>query len=308
MAALAAGQARLQREAAGDPAGGRRSHPGSGAAEKGPARRLRARHLPGRRPADLPQADRRRRDRRAGRRDGLHDRPRPRELAPRPGVLLQARRRADVRHGAVLPDRAGQPARPGRPRDRLDAHHLPRAARSPASRSTARRSRSRRPRTSPACWTSPAARWHDHHQLRRVGRTTCRASRSTARRARSACPTRTPSAGRCASGWRGDKEWRDVPLTHGYAENSRGLGVADMARAIREGRPHRASGELAYHVLDVMAAFEEASTAAATWRSPAARRGSRRCPRAEPRGRRLIVRPRTYPKCNYSAGLTRPTS
>jgi hypothetical protein len=33
-----------------------------------------------------------------------------------------------------------------------------------------------------------------------------------------------------------------------------------MAAAIREGRPHRASGELAYHVLDVMTAFEEAST------------------------------------------------
>jgi predicted dehydrogenase len=58
-----------------------------------------------------------------------------------------------------------------------------------------------------------------------------------------------------------DQEWRDVRLTHGYTENSRGLGVADMASAIREGRPHRASGELAFHVLDVMAAFEEASTA-----------------------------------------------
>ena len=56
-----------------------------------------------------------------------------------------------------------------------------------------------------------------------------------------------------------DKAWRDVPLTHGYTENSRGLGVADMAGAIREDRPHRASGELAFHVLDVMAAFEEAS-------------------------------------------------
>ena len=56
-----------------------------------------------------------------------------------------------------------------------------------------------------------------------------------------------------------DKAWRDVPLTHGYTENSRGLGVADMAGAIREDRPHRASGELAYHVLDVMAAFEDAS-------------------------------------------------
>ena len=118
------GQARLHREAARHAAGGRRGHPGAGAG-KGAARRLRARHLPGRRPADLPQADRRRRDRRAGRGDGVHDRPRPRGLASRPGVLLQARRRADVRHGTVLPDRAGQPARPDRPRHRLGAHHLP---------------------------------------------------------------------------------------------------------------------------------------------------------------------------------------
>ena len=58
----------------------------------------------------------------------------------------------------------------------------------------------------------------------------------------------------------GEGEWREVPLTHGHTENSRGLGVADMASAIRDDRPHRASGELAYHVLDVMAAFEEAST------------------------------------------------
>jgi predicted dehydrogenase len=34
--------------------------------------------------------------------------------------------------------------------------------------------------------------------------------------------------------------------------SARGTGVLDMARAIREGRPHRGSGELAYHVLDVM--------------------------------------------------------
>jgi predicted dehydrogenase len=60
--------------------------------------------------------------------------------------------------------------------------------------------------------------------------------------------------------WRtGAAGWRDVPLTHGYAQNSRGIGVADMAYALRSGRPHRASGELAYHVLDVMhAVFESA--------------------------------------------------
>jgi len=54
-------------------------------------------------------------------------------------------------------------------------------------------------------------------------------------------------------------DWKEVPLTHSYRENSRGLGVADMAAAIRSSRPHRASGELAFHVLDIMEAVEDAS-------------------------------------------------
>ncbi len=57
----------------------------------------------------------------------------------------------------------------------------------------------------------------------------------------------------------GDPTWEDVPLTHGFTDNSRGLGVADLARAIREGSPARASGDLAYHVLDVMHATLESS-------------------------------------------------
>ena len=57
----------------------------------------------------------------------------------------------------------------------------------------------------------------------------------------------------------GEDEWKDVPLTHGYAENSRGLGVAGMAAALTTGRKHRASGELAFHVLDLMHAFHDAS-------------------------------------------------
>jgi len=56
-----------------------------------------------------------------------------------------------------------------------------------------------------------------------------------------------------------DKEWKEMPLSHGYAENTRGLGVADMAAALRTGRKHRASGELAFHVLDIMQAFHESS-------------------------------------------------
>lgn len=50
----------------------------------------------------------------------------------------------------------------------------------------------------------------------------------------------------------GDADWTDVPLSHGNAGESRGLGLADMVRAQRSGRPHRASGELALHVLEVM--------------------------------------------------------
>lgn len=56
-----------------------------------------------------------------------------------------------------------------------------------------------------------------------------------------------------------DGKWEEVPLTHGYADNSRGIGVADMAYAIGEGRPHRASGELTFHVLDAMHGFLDAS-------------------------------------------------
>jgi hypothetical protein len=48
-------------------------------------------------------------------------------------------------------------------------------------------------------------------------------------------------------------------LTHAFSEQSRGIGVAELAYAQRAGRPHRASGELAYHVLDAMLAVEEAS-------------------------------------------------
>ncbi len=54
-------------------------------------------------------------------------------------------------------------------------------------------------------------------------------------------------------------DFAEIPLSHIYTENSRGLGVADMAYAIRSGRPHRASGQLANHVLEVMLSFEKAS-------------------------------------------------
>ena len=58
----------------------------------------------------------------------------------------------------------------------------------------------------------------------------------------------------------GASEWTEVALTHGYEVNSRGLGLADMAKAIKANRPHRASGDLAYHVLEVMHGIHHAST------------------------------------------------
>lgn len=57
----------------------------------------------------------------------------------------------------------------------------------------------------------------------------------------------------------GNDAWQDMPFTHGYATNSRSMGVADMATAIQSGRPHRCSGALAHHVLEVMHAFEASS-------------------------------------------------
>jgi predicted dehydrogenase len=56
------------------------------------------------------------------------------------------------------------------------------------------------------------------------------------------------------------EDWREVETRHAYADgNYRILGVADMAQAIRTGRPHRASGALALHVLEVMEAFQSSS-------------------------------------------------
>ena len=53
------------------------------------------------------------------------------------------------------------------------------------------------------------------------------------------------------------EKWSEVPLD--FPKNARIIGVVDMVRAIRSERPHRASGALAYHVLEVMLAFDKSS-------------------------------------------------
>jgi predicted dehydrogenase len=54
-----------------------------------------------------------------------------------------------------------------------------------------------------------------------------------------------------------DREWT-VIASHGAAAG-RGSGVVDMVRAIRSGGPHRASGEMALHVLELMTAIERSA-------------------------------------------------
>ncbi|MDD3153561.1 MAG: Gfo/Idh/MocA family oxidoreductase [Victivallaceae bacterium] len=51
----------------------------------------------------------------------------------------------------------------------------------------------------------------------------------------------------------------EAPLSHIYTANSRSIGAADMAYALRSKRKFRACGELAYHVLEVMLAFDKSS-------------------------------------------------
>lgn len=57
----------------------------------------------------------------------------------------------------------------------------------------------------------------------------------------------------------GFETWKDMPVTLKYSENSRGLGVADMAKAIMEKRSHRATGDMGYHVVEIMQSFAESS-------------------------------------------------
>ncbi|MDR2952729.1 MAG: Gfo/Idh/MocA family oxidoreductase, partial [Treponema sp.] len=50
-------------------------------------------------------------------------------------------------------------------------------------------------------------------------------------------------------------KWEEIPLEKNFADNSRGLGITDMAEAVEEKRPHRASAEMTYHVLELMHGF-----------------------------------------------------
>ncbi|ESP90190.1 Gfo/Idh/MocA family protein [Candidatus Halobonum tyrrellensis] len=54
-------------------------------------------------------------------------------------------------------------------------------------------------------------------------------------------------------------EWRELPVERDHPGQGRGLGVVDMARALRTDWDHRTSGAVGYHVLDVMAGLRESA-------------------------------------------------
>jgi len=55
----------------------------------------------------------------------------------------------------------------------------------------------------------------------------------------------------------GDSDWSVIPSAGATA--GRGIGVVDMARAIAAGEPHRATGDLALHVLELMAKIDRSA-------------------------------------------------
>ena len=59
----------------------------------------------------------------------------------------------------------------------------------------------------------------------------------------------------------GQSEPTVIPSTFGMTQDSRGAGVAEMAWAIRSGRPPRASKELALHVLEALLGIDESADA-----------------------------------------------
>lgn len=72
-----------------------------------------------------------------------------------------------------------------------------------------------------------------------------------------ALPDPNQFGGEMALASRGDEDWVEHEAVGAVA--GRGLGTLEMARAIRADRPHRLTGDLAAHVLDVMISLDEAT-------------------------------------------------
>jgi predicted dehydrogenase len=60
---------------------------------------------------------------------------------------------------------------------------------------------------------------------------------------------------------KGEAEFSTLPLLFGYSDNSRGLGLSDIADAIENRRPPRAGADLALHALELMEALHLSANA-----------------------------------------------
>ena len=91
------------------------------------------------------------------------------------------------------------------------------------------------------------------------------------------CPNPNEFGGPVRLKRNGSSEFMEMPLTHGFGQGCcRGLGAADMAWAILNGRPHRAHGDMGYHAFEVIHGIWQGSqsgtihTMASTCAQPAA--------------------------------------
>lgn len=57
--------------------------------------------------------------------------------------------------------------------------------------------------------------------------------------------------------------YKEIPLMYDYCENSRGLGLADMCKGLREGRDYRANVQQQHHVLEILTSFTKSCEAGA---------------------------------------------
>jgi len=78
------------------------------------------------------------------------------------------------------------------------------------------------------------------------------------------CPDPNYFCGPVKALLRKDGEIREMPLQFDYNQNSRGLGLADMAAAIDQGRTPRASYKTTLHVLEIMTHITKSSQARRT--------------------------------------------
>ena len=245
-------------------------------------RRQRAGYVPWRRHPNSHQADRRRLDRHADRRDGIYGERRARELASGSRVLLSQRRRPDVRYGTVLFNGVNRHAWTDHSGDGFGANFFPGADDyEPAEIRAEDEGGNADPRRGNS-WTSlpvPIGTILTSFDVKgRLDASPHRGLRQRRHAARAGSEQFRRYGQRLTSGRQG---------MVGYSADARLSRERSRSRRRRYGRghsdrrKHRANGELAYHVLEAMHGFHDASEqgvhyvmkSTARNRTPAARLG-----------------------------------